>query len=143
MTNFEAVSGVTDNIESALKKLGINFVKSSIEGVERIPASLIPLGQIFYGGEEFENQHGQRPSYVEAEFLIKVIFTGKDASELVRSQQAWVHRIKGALTIEALNSGRLAAEKPVSRVNISRARAENGKSASAISVTLRARYREL
>lgn len=143
MSNYDTVRAITDNIQSVLAKEGIHFTKKAFDDEKAIPAGLLPLGRIFYTGEFFENGYGQRPLYAEAEFTIKVALAAGDPEDLVREQQKWAHKIRGALTVDALNAGDLAATRYVSRVTISRAVSENKKNVSHLACKTAVRYREV
>ncbi|MBI1913036.1 MAG: hypothetical protein HYS21_13700 [Deltaproteobacteria bacterium] len=142
MSNFETVQAITDNLQSVLKKEGIHFSRHSFESEKNIPASLLPLGQIFYLGESFENKFRERPSYIEAEYAIKVIFAERDPEDMIREQQKWAHKIRGALTAAAINTGPLEFSKYVSRVYIARFDAENNRNLSSLACKALIRYRE-
>lgn len=142
MSNFETVSAITDNILGILKATGINFTRKDFDDRKAVPASLMPLGAVFYTGERFESAHGQRPLYAEAEYNIRVLINGRDAEEIIRELQKWAHTVKEALTVDALNTGDLASTKLVCRVTVARVDSENRDDRSALSLRLLVRYRE-
>ncbi len=142
MSNTDTVLAITENIQSALNRQGIVFERKAVDDESGIPASRRPLGQVFYLGEAFEYAHGQRPGYIEAEFLIKVVLGHDDDAGLIRSQQKWAHKIRGALTVDALNTGKLSETKYVSRVSASEARVENEAQGSRLLCRISVRYRE-
>ncbi len=142
MSNTDTVLAITDNIQSALNRQGIVFERKAVDDESGIAASGIPLGQVFYIGEAFEHPHGQRPGYIEAEFLVKVVLGHDDDAGLMRSQQRWAHRIRGALTVDALNTGRLSETKYVSRVSAREVRVENDARGSRVLCGVSVRYRE-
>ncbi len=143
MSNFETVRAITDNIHGILKTTGINFTRKAFDDREAVPASLLPLGAVFYSGERFESSYGQRPLYAEAEYNIRVIINGRDAEDLIRELQKWAHTVKEALTVDALNAGDLASTKLVSRVTVARVDSENRKDRSSLSLRTVVRYREV
>lgn len=146
MSNFETVRSITDNIQSVMEGLGIKFSRKVFEDSKDIPASCLPYGEIFYTGESFEETSGERPSYAEADFTMVVIMREREARDLVRAEQDWVHRIRGALTVGALNVGELASSKLVSRLTSSNVGMDkgNGKSGLGIlSYQAKVRYREV
>jgi len=142
MSNFDTVTSITDNIQSILKREGIHFLKRTYEDGGAIPASLFPFGEIRYLGETFEEATGERPGYAEAEFRISVAFSGGDPSEVMREAQRWVHMIRGAITVNALNSGGLALPRYVSRVRTLGAEFESKEKFSRVNYKMAVRYRE-
>lgn len=116
--------------------------RKSIEADESIPAGLLPLARIFYLGERFENSFGERPSYIEAGFMVKVSFAAKEPGQLIREQQRMTHRIRGALTVDALNSGALSESKRVSRVAIEESAVRNRGGIPELDMKAAVRYRE-
>ena len=143
MSNFDTVNAITGNIHGILKTTGINFTQKVFDDREVVPASLLPLGEVYYAGERFESAYGQRPLYAEAEYNIRVLVSGRDPEDLVREIQRWAHTVKEALTVDALNTGPLAQAKPVSRVTVARADSENNRAVSSLSLRLVVRYREV
>lgn len=142
MKNVDAVGIITENMQKALCVEGVNFSLCAFEDDSALPASLLPHGQILYTGETFEYAHGQRPAYAEAGFVVKLLFNAKDAQSLTRDAQTWVHNVRGALTIDALNSGGLASAKRVSRVIITGVEVSNKATLSKLTCRLNVRYRE-
>ena len=142
MSNFDTVSAITDNLQEALKKQGIHFSKSGFDDPGSIPASLLPLGRIFYAGESFEYAHGQRPSYAEVEYSVRVLLAEKDPAEMMREQQRWTHRVRDAMTIDALNTGELAIGRPVSRVMVAGVSVVNDRHTASLVLRTVVRYRE-
>lgn len=142
MSNFDTIRAVTENMEEVLRKEGICFSLKTYEDERGAPASRLPLGRIHYAGESFQNAYGERPLYAEAEFVIKIVIGERDPADLIREQQRWAHKVRGALFAEALNINGLAASKYVNRVMIQRIDAENRKETSAIVCRASVRYRE-
>lgn len=142
MSNFDTVSAITDNLQDALKKQGIHFSRSGFDDPGSVPAASLPLGRIFYSGERFEYAHGQRPMYAEAEYSVRVLLSEKDPADMMREQQRWTHRVREAMTIEALNTGALAASRPVSRVTVPAARVESDRHTASLVLQTVVRYRE-
>lgn len=143
MSDFDTVMAITDNLQAVLQKQGIQFLRKEYDEVKNIPASLLPLGQILYTGEAFENTFNEKPSYIEAQFRIKIVIAGRDPFDLMRDEQRWVHLIRGALTVNALNINALAATKYISRVNLPRFETANQKGRSSIVCSPSIRYREI
>jgi len=143
LTNFATITSITDNIQTVLKGLGLNFTREVYDDPATVPAGILPHGQIFYKSESFENVYNQRASYAEATFSVRVVLRKGDATALIREQQRWVHTVKDALTVNALNIGDLASSKLVSLVTIERAEAEAlGDSIGAVTIDGVLRYRE-
>ena len=65
MANIDTVKSITDNLQTVLEGQGVRFSRKTFEDEKNIPASLIPFGEIFYQGENFEYTHGQKPEYAE------------------------------------------------------------------------------
>lgn len=141
MSAFDTVTSITENIQKVLRNEGIHFLKRTY-GDGAVPASLYPFGELSYLGETFPETLGERPGYAEAEFLITVAFAGRDPEEAVRDSQKWVHAIRGALTVNALNTGGLSSSKLVSSVRTLRAESESGDKSLKIKYRVAVRYRE-
>lgn len=142
MSNFDTIDAITDNLQGVLKKLGVNFARETFEDLNAIPASLLPHGQIFYEREDFEYAHGQKPEYANALFRLRVIIAGQDARLLIREQQKWVHLIREALTVNALNIGGLATSKLINMVSTENVEIENMTAKAALNYRVAVRYRE-
>ena len=142
MSNFDTVSAITDNLQEALKKQGIHFSKSGFDDLGSIPASQLPLGRIFYAGESFEYAHGQRPMYGEVEYSVRVLLAEKDPADMMREQQRWTHRVRDAMTIEALNAWELSIGRPVSRVTVAGVSVDNDRHTASLVLRTVVRYRE-
>ncbi len=143
MGNKETVWSITDNTQTVLQGLGIKFSRQIYEEVEKIPASLMPYGQIFYKGEEFEYTHGQKPEYGEIEFLLRVAIQNRDATQMIREQQKWAHLIRDGLTVAALNIGDIVSSKLVSRVTTEDVTIDHRAAVSVLEYGVLVRYREL
>ena len=143
MSNFDTITAVTDNLESVLRGLGINFTKEIHDDVGAIPASLLPHGQIFYDKENFEYTHGQKPEYATATFRVRVALMGNDAQKFIRDQQKWVHLIREALTVNALNIGGLATSKLINMAALDEVDVENTADRASLMCRVGIRYREV
>lgn len=141
MTGYEIVAALTDNMEAVLRSLGMNFTRKSFEAHEGIPAGLLPLGEIFYTGESFEQSLGQKPGYAEAVFLIRVTIPTGEPSAVIREEQKAVHAIRDALTVDALNVNALSDARSVSWVKIEKAEANVRSNRPEVSVRASVRYR--
>ena len=116
MANIDTVKSITANLKTVLQSQGIKFDTKIYDDYESIPSGKLPLGGIIYEGENFEYNHGQRAGYAEIQFLINVIVSETNNEIMTRKMQEWVHKIRSALTVIALNIGDLASSKLVSRV---------------------------
>lgn len=144
MSNFDTLDAITNNLESVLKALGIQFASETFEDVAAISASLIPLGQVFFDDLDFEYTFGQKPEYVEAGFTLRVVLQDRNPRMLTRAEQNWAHQIRSALTINALNIGALAASKLVSKVNHDSVSVDHGKPQyGVLNYKVKVRYREV
>ncbi len=143
MSGSQTISVITENMLYVLGRQGLFFLKKGHDDGADIPASLLPAGQLFYSGEVFDATYGQRPSYVEARYLLKVILSERSPDALIREQQRWCHRIRDALTVEALNTNSLSASRLVSRVSIDAFEAQSRGDLSNLSCNVMVRYREV
>lgn len=143
MGNFDTVSAISKNLKSVLRSQGLKFTLKSYGDKSSVPASLIPLGEIDYRGESFEYTHGQRAGYVEASFGVSVTLSERNAASLVREQQEWIHKLRAAITVGALNVDALLASKLVSFVEHGAVNIESSGRLSLLSMELRVRYREV
>lgn len=141
MAGSGTVKSITDNITSTLSALGIRFaVKSGVP--DSSSSGRLPVGRVFYRGEDFQYSHGERAGYATARYEVEVILRGRDHTLGVRDQQGWIHDIRDALTVAALNIGDLALTKLVSRVEVGSARTEEQGERVGITLDLSVRYRE-
>lgn len=143
MSNFDTIKSITDNLQAVLKGVGLHFSREAYEDQD-IPASILPHGQIFYKRERFEDSFNMRPEYIEAEFMVRVVFSERDSEDIMRGMQKWAHTVRDALTVNALNIDDLAASKLVSLVTVEAAEGELIKGTLAgtvIECTIR--YREV
>lgn len=145
MSNFDTIKSIADNLESVLRGLGIHFDRKTYEDIGNIPASVLPHGEIFYRGEAFEHTHGQRAGYAESGFQLKVIIRERTPSDVMREQMRWVHLIRDALTVNALNIGSLVTSKLVSLVTTGTVEVDNTRTdgVAAMDYQVTVRYREL
>lgn len=142
--NFATIRSITDNLESVCTKLGIKFARETFDDIDAIPASLLPHGQIFYEGEDFEYAFGQKPEYATANFRLQVVLkVGGDSRENIRNQQKWVHEIRDGLTVNALNITDLATTKYISMVKVEGVEAVNAVAKSSLNVKVAIKYREI
>jgi len=143
MSNFDTITYITDNLQSVCKGLGIIFSREYDDDVSKAPAGMLPLGQIFYDSEAFENIYNERATYAEATFRLRVIFKIIDGRDLIRKQQKWTHLIRDAMTVPVLNIDNLAVSKLISRVQTTGSEAESiTTTLGAVTLTVIIRYRE-
>ena len=140
--NFATIKSIMDNVQSVLQAQGIKFSRSTFEDEKNIPAPLLPFGGIYYRGEDFQYTHGQRPGYAEADFFVKVVLRDRDSAELIRSAQKWMHLLRDALTVNAINIEDLAVSKPASLVTVERGDVENKGDMAVLGFKVKIRYRE-
>ena len=139
---FETLAAITGNIENALKNEGLNVVRKTLDLRGSLPAAMMPLAQVSFKGESFENTFGERPSRAEAAFALRIIIPERPENQELREEQMWAHRAREALTGEALNAGELASSKPVMKVILEGFEVESGGGFSRITMEVKARYRE-
>lgn len=139
---YETIAAITDNIEDALSSEGLNVTRKTLDGGGSVPAGLLPVAEVSYKGEVFEDTFGERPCHVEARFTIKVVLSGQDGSTAMDEEQRLAHKVRSAITCDALNSGRLAVTKPVSAARIPGFEIEQSGSLSKVAVEVNVRYRE-
>jgi hypothetical protein len=138
---YETISAITGNIETALKNEGLNVTRKALDSRGALSAGLMPLAQVSYKGEIFESAFGERPSYSEASFKIKIILPEQPDCPAVTDEQVWAHQARQALTDSALNAGDASA-KPVTGVRIPGFSVESDGGFSKISMDVKVRYRE-
>lgn len=139
---YETVSDITGNMETALKNEGLNVTRKALDSRGSLPAGLMPLAQVSYNGESFESPFGERPSYSEASFTLKIILPEQPDCPALTDEQLWAHQARQALTDSALNTGELASAKPVTGVRIPGFSVESSGGFSKISMDVKVRYRE-
>jgi len=143
VANIDTVKSITDNLQTVCQGEGIKFSRKTYEEPKDIPASLIPLGEIFYNAETFEHTHGQKAGYAEIDYTLRITFKERDSQVLMRKQQEWVHKLRDALTVNALNIGNLASSQLVSWVNTESAETEDEIDWSRVNYLIKIRYREI
>ena len=140
--NFATIKSITDNVQNVLRGQGIKFSRSTFDDEKSIPASLLPLGEIYYRGEAFQYAHGQRPGHAEADFRVKVVLQDRDFAGLIRSTQKWTHSVRDALAVNVVNIGDLAVSKLVSLIIVERVDVENKGDMAVLEFKVKIRYRE-
>lgn len=139
---YETVSAITDNIEATLTSEGLNVTRKALEIGGSVPAGLLPMAQVWHKGEVFEDTYGERPAYAEARFAVKVILSAKDGLIAAAEEQQLAHQVRSALTVSALNTGELAAARPVSVVRTHGYEIERSGNLATMSMDMNVRYRE-
>lgn len=144
MASIDTVQAITANLKEILEKgAGLKFANKVYEGDTAIPSGFLPLGQIFYQGEDFEYIHGQRPGYAEARFLIRVIHQESNPEKLMRELQELLHKVRASVSaVDALNINDLLTSKEVSRVISESDEINNRAESSILSYQVLIRYRE-
>jgi len=108
----DTVDAIITNIEAVLVGLGL-----SLEDLSGDDIPTTPLAVLSYEGEEFDDSFGERPYYNTATFSARVMAAATTPDTDRDVQRAWVHALKNALTVSALNIGDLVASKLVARVD--------------------------
>ena len=113
MSNFATIKAITDNLETVLRAKGIKFERklSDENDNEGLKASQLPAGEIRYGPEDFEYAHGMKPKYVEVVFTVKILIRERNAKNNIMKVQEWVHNVREAINVNALNIGDLASSR--------------------------------
>lgn len=114
MSNFDTIKSITDNIETVLRAKGIKFERNLDKDIANVPASKMPIGHIIYRQEVPEYVHGMKPKYITAEFAVRVYNRERSDKNGIEFVQKWMHDIREAITVNALNIGDLASSKLVS-----------------------------
>jgi len=141
LNNLETIRSITANINALLTAEGLNLAKENSTDNKSVPASLFPYGIVSYDGETFEFTHGQRPGYSDAEFTITVVLKNRGMKGITDDEQSWVHKIRDALTVKTINTGRLGASMPVSRVRTKSVKVDRTGYVSKLVYGLTIRYR--
>ena len=140
MSDLNTLKYLTTNLEEILSTtLNWNLEDGSSE---RTPETNF-LCNLRFDGIDYEETYGQRPSYAEANFTIRVKTVKKTPSLSREKQQEIITSIRTGVTIDKLNVGNLAISLLVSRVtHISPEVPEYENNVSEISYGLSIRYRE-
>lgn len=141
MNNLETIRFITENLNALLTAEGLHLAQENLEDEKNVPSSLFPYGIVSYEGETFEFTHGQRPGYSDADFKVTVVLKNRDLKGITDDEQSWAHKIRGALTVKAMNSGRLSVTAPVSRVNTRAVTVDKKGYVSRLTYSLAIRYR--
>jgi len=141
VNQFDTIGAITENIRALLEREGLHIARENYGDEKNAPSSLFPYAVLSYEGETFEYTHGQRPGYSEAGFSIKVALRNRDMRAITEDEQRWAHRIREALTVNALNTGRIGAFAPVSRVRTVSVKVERRGHVSLLGYDLAVRYR--
>ena len=141
MTGFDTLRTITDNMRAVLEAEGLHVARDRYDGGAEVPSSLFPYCILLYEGESFEYTHGQRPGYSEAHFTVEVSLWNRDLAAMVEDEERWVHRVRGALTVAALNTGAIASTVPVSRVETRSVKVERKGHVSRLACQVAVRYR--
>jgi hypothetical protein len=142
VSNFDTIKSITDNLVRVLDAKGIKFIVGTNEEKE-VTASNYPSGKVFYQGDEFEENFGEQMKYIEGEFLIRVFLKDTNEKTLNRDCQRWVHNIRKAVTISALNVGDLASTKYVARITTINTNKTIEDDIGVLDYGLQVRYREI
>lgn len=138
MANSDTVKAITANLKGILEGLGFKIEDLSIDPT----MTSSPVCVILYESEDFEYGHGQKPLYNEIRYLLKVMLSDPKPGTSRDKYAQYVHAIREAVTINALNTGDIAASKLVSLVNTADVTVIYEPPVSTIDYRLNVRYRE-
>ncbi len=141
MNRFETLNAITENLRALLAKEGLHMARENFGDDKNAPSSSYPYAVLMYDGEDFEYTHGQRPGYGEAAFTVRVGLRNSGLQAMTGDEQRWTHRIREAVTVNALNTGLLAAAAPVSRVDTRSVKVERKGHVSRLDYSIVIRYR--
>ncbi len=141
VNKFQTINAITENLRSLLEKEGLHMVRENFGDDRNAPSSSYPYGVLLYEGEDFEYTHGQRPGYAEAAFRVRLGLRNSDLPAMTVDEQRWAHRIREAVTVNALNTGSLATVAPVSRVDVRSVKVERKGHVSRLDCSIVIRYR--
>jgi len=141
VNRFETINAITENLRGLLEKEGLYVERDNFGEDKNAPAGLFPSAQLYYEGEDFEYTHGQRAGYAEATFRVRLLLRKRDVQEMIAEEQRWTHRIRDAISVNALNMGAVAASTPVSRVETRSVKVERKGQVSRLDYVLVIRYR--
>lgn len=139
MANSDTVKAITANLAAILAGLGFKVEDLSID--PSMTAS--PVCVILYEGEDFAYGHGQKPLYNEVKYLLKVMLSDPKPGTSRDKYAEYVHAIREAVTVDALNAGALATSKLVSLVNTTDVAIAYEPPVSTIDYRMNVRYREV
>ena len=144
-SDFPTLKSIRDNVFTVLKGKGINFTVEIFDNIDNIAASILPHGQVRYDRVDYENTHGQRASYGEILFFIRVVIKSNSKRSSQDKQMEWTDLIRKGLTVDALNINDLALSKLVSLVTTVNIEPDNTDSGgrTALEYETLIRYREL
>lgn len=143
MSNFDTIKSITDNLETVLRAKGIKFERNLDTDIANTPASKLPVGHIIYRQELPEYVHGMKPKYVTAEFTVRVYNRERNPKNNIEFAQKWMHDVREAITVDALNIDDLASSKLVSLAEAGPTDIEYpDESTVLLNTTVTIRYRE-
>lgn len=142
MGNFDTINSISDNIITVLKAKKID-IEVGIDPDKEVAGSKYPFGRVFNPDEDFQENHGEQSKYVNGVFLIRIYLRNTNEKELDREFKRWVHNIREAITINALNIGDLASTKYVSGVEKLEINKTVVESIGTLDYELQVRYREI
>lgn len=111
MGNTETIKAITANLTAILTAQGFLIENSSTD-----KELVTPLCVIRLTGERFESTHGERPSYNEVRYSLRIAFSDAYPSTSRDKVAEWMHKIRNTVTVPGLNIGGLAASQYVSLV---------------------------
>lgn len=139
MANSDTVKAITANLTAILESLGFKVEDLSVDP----SMASTPVCVVLYEGEDFEYGHGQKPLYNEIRYLLKVMLNDPRPVTSRDKYAQYVHAIREAVTVNALNTGALASSKLVSLVNTTEVTVVYEPPVSTIDYRLNVRYKEV
>lgn len=112
MGNTETIKAITANLTAVLTAQGFLIENSSTDK----ELATAPSCAIRLTGERFESTHGERPSYNEVRYSLRIAFSDAYPATSRDKVAEWMHKIRNNVTVPGLNIGTLAASKLVSKV---------------------------
>lgn len=139
MANSDTVKAITANLVAILDGLGFKIEDLSVDP----SMATSPVCVILYEGEDFAYGHGQKPLYNEVKYLLKLMLSDPKPGTSRDRYAQYVHAIREALTVDALNTGGLASSKLVSLVSTTDVAIIYEPPVSTIDYRMNVRYREV
>lgn len=113
MGNTETIQAITANLTTILTAQGFLIENSSTDK----ELATAPSCAIRLTGERFESTHGERPSYNEVRYSLRIAFSDAYPSTSRGKIAEWMHKIRNTVTVPGLNIGDLAVSQLVSLVS--------------------------
>lgn len=142
MANLDTVQSITTNLETVINQSGLKTTQETVDITQ--PASILPICEVHYEGEELAENFGQKPLYNDIRFRLRIIIKEPDTKARIREMQKYIHLVRDNVTVNALNIGDLASSKLVSLVDSDNPdTSESIDDMAIVEYNLLIRYREL